>query len=415
MHVQHEKRADLERSGVRRTAEAFRTSPNPIADRYSRFRVSERLLLTGHSHQAWPDAAFEGQQQAWLDAAEWVDDKWVRVAEQSERVADGYRRLMGGVSGDLALDANTHALVVRFLSALPLRGRPRVVTTDAEFHTIRRQLDRLAEEGIEVVKVPAAPVDSLAERLADRIDDRTACAMLSSVLYASGLVVPGLPVVADACLRHGAELLVDAYHQLNVVPFDPAGLERAFIVGGGYKYCQMGEGVCVMRIPEGCRLRPVVTGWFSEFGDVAVSPPRVEVPYGAGAARFAGSTFDPTSHYRAARVFRFFEEEELDVPLLRAVNRHQVDLLVDTFRGIDADPSVVSLDEDVDGASRGGFLALRAPEAAALSEALAVRGVRTDVRGDVLRFGPAPYLSDQQVRAAMEALGEVLREDVTPG
>ena len=41
-----------------------------IASHYSRFRVSERLLLTGHSHQAWPDFGFAAQQQAWLDAAE---------------------------------------------------------------------------------------------------------------------------------------------------------------------------------------------------------------------------------------------------------------------------------------------------------------------------------------------------------
>jgi hypothetical protein len=33
----------------------------------------------------------------------------------------------------------------------------------------------------------------------------------------------------------------------------------------------------------------------------------------------------------------------------------------------------------------------------------------TDCRGDVLRFGPAPYLSDRQLRDAMSALGEVVR------
>ena len=38
-----------------------------LAEHYTRFRVSERLLLTGHSHQAWPDVAFEAQQRAWLD------------------------------------------------------------------------------------------------------------------------------------------------------------------------------------------------------------------------------------------------------------------------------------------------------------------------------------------------------------
>ena len=56
------------------------------------FRVAERVLLTGHSHQAWPDVAFEAQQQAWLDAAELVDDKWGPAFE----VADEVRRGTGG-------------------------------------------------------------------------------------------------------------------------------------------------------------------------------------------------------------------------------------------------------------------------------------------------------------------------------
>jgi len=40
---------------------------------YSRFRVAERLLLTGHSHQAWPDVGFEGMVEAWEDAAALVE------------------------------------------------------------------------------------------------------------------------------------------------------------------------------------------------------------------------------------------------------------------------------------------------------------------------------------------------------
>ena len=44
--------------------------------------------------------------------------------------------------------------------------------------------------------------------------------------------------------EHGAELLIDAYHHLNVVPFRMTRLERAYVVGGGYKYCQAGEGAC---------------------------------------------------------------------------------------------------------------------------------------------------------------------------
>ena len=42
--------------------------------------------------------------------------------------------------------------------AAEVAARPTILTTDGEFHTIRRQLDRLAEEGVRVEKVAARPV-----------------------------------------------------------------------------------------------------------------------------------------------------------------------------------------------------------------------------------------------------------------
>ena len=39
-----------------------------------------------------------------------------------------------------------------------------------------------------------------------------------------------------------------------------AMLDSAFVVGGGYKYMQMGEGNCWLRVPGDCRLRPIHTG-----------------------------------------------------------------------------------------------------------------------------------------------------------
>ena len=174
-----------------------------LAAHYSRFRVAERLLLTGHSHQAWPDVSFDAQQRAWFDAAELVDDKWVRAAEQAARVQQGFRRLLNDPEGDIAVGQNTHELVTRLLSALPLRARPKLVTTDGEFHTIRRQLDRLAEEGLAIVKVAARPAETLAERLARAVDDAASCVLVSSVLYDTAEIVPGIDLVARACDRHG--------------------------------------------------------------------------------------------------------------------------------------------------------------------------------------------------------------------
>ncbi len=393
------------------TVSSLADARNSLAPHYTSFRVSERLLLTGHSHQAWPDVAAEAHQAAWRDAAELVDEKWDRVFAQGSRVARGYAELLGDHEGDITLGSNTHELVVRFLSALPLGERPRLVTTDAEFHTIRRQLDRLAEERVvEVVKVPGYPAASAAERIAAAVDDRTAAVLVSAVFFERGHIVPGLGRVAVACAHHGAELLVDAYHALGALPFrvSEQGLEGAFVVGGGYKYLQLGEGNCFLRVPPGCTSRPVVTGWFSEFAELAAARAAEEVRYGRGPSRFAGSTFDGTSHYRGAAVMDFFAREELTDSFLREVSLHQVGVLVDAFLALDLDPAVVRVDE-VAAEARGGFLALVAPEAGRLKAALRERGVLTDFRGSVLRFGPAPYLSDAQLRAAMEALGEVVR------
>jgi len=382
---------------------------NPLARHYSRFRVGERLLLTGHSHQAWPDVAFEAQQRAWLDAAELVDDKWDRAMAQAARVRAGFARLLGDDPANIALGQNTHELIVRWLSALPFRSRPQLVTTRGEFHTIRRQLDRFADAGIEVTKVDADPVDAIADRLAAEVSDRTLAVLVSSVLFETAAIVPGLDRVAAACAKHGAELLVDAYHHLNVIPFDiqSMGLQRAFITGGGYKYCQLGEGNAFLRVPDGCRLRPILTGWFGEF-EAIESTAHEQVGFGPDAAAFAGATYDPTSHYRAAAVFDFHVQQDLTPASLRRINQHQVRTLIAAFERLDLDPSAARV-EPMPEDRRGGFVAIRAPKARELVRRLRERGVFVDARGDVLRVGPAPYLRDDQLTDAIAILGEAIR------
>lgn len=383
------------------------TAGNPLAHHYSHFRVADRLLLTGHSHQAWPDAGLAAQQQAWLDAAQWLDDKWQHAEQRAGQVRDHWQRLLGDHDGGVALGQNTHELLVRLLSALPLGRRNRLVTSSGEFYTISRQLARLREEGMDVAVVAAQPARTLAERLTAAVDDRTACVLVSSVLFETAEIVPNLASVARACDKHGAELLVDAYHHLNVVPFDVAamGLDRAFITGGGYKYCQLGEGNAFLRIPPECRLRPVVTGWYAQFDALEQGSDSGRVSYGPGAAAFAGATYDPVSHYRAAAVFDFHLAQGLSPQRLREISCHQVGLLERQVAALDLDPAVAGI-EPVPAERRGGFLALRAPRAGALARALGERGVHCDARGELLRLGPAPYLSDAQLEAAVAALAE---------
>jgi len=176
---------------------------------------------------------------------------------------------------------------------------------------------------------------------------------------------------------------------------------------------QMGEGNCWLRFPRDCRLRPVLTGWFSEFATLADDKAASErsdgesrVAYSDRPTRFAGATYDPTSHYRAAAVLDFFAEQDLTQDRLRACSQQQIGLLVNEFDALDLDPAVVDRDRSVPLESLGGFLALTSREAPRIKDALAERGVHVDHRGNVLRVGPAPYLTDEQLRQAISALGE---------
>jgi kynureninase len=386
---------------------------NPLAEHYRAFRVDDpaRVLLTGHSHQAWPDVAREGQLEAFEDAASHVDEKWGRALAKADELRARLRVLLDDPGAEIALGTSTHELIVRLLSALPLDRRRRLVTSDGEFHTLRRQLARLGEAGLEVVRVPSAPATTLAERLAAEVDERTAAVLVSAVLFETADVVPDLGRLAPTCDAAGAALVVDVYHALGPIAWSVRRerLDRAWIVGGGYKYLQLGEGNCFLRLPPHADdLRPVVTGWYAEFGELAERHDPARVAYGDGAVRFAGSTYDPTSHYRAVRVLQFFEAVGLTPDRLQREYARQLALLSAGFDALDLPPNTVSRDRHADPRLRGGFLALRTPHAARLQHALRSRGVLTDSRGELLRLGPAPYLADAQLQVAIAALGDAV-------
>lgn len=374
---------------------------------YQKFRVNERILLTGHSHQAWPDVAFDGQLQAIADAAVHVDDKWSAAFAKADQLRAGYARLLDDTSGDYTLGQNTQELLVRWLSALPLEDKPRLITTDGEFHSMRRLLDRLNETRVEVVKVATEPVSTLAERLVAQVNAKTAAVLCSAVLFQSGRVVPQLGELAAACERAEVPLLLDAYHAVNVLPWSLNELQlgSAFVVGGGYKYCQFGEGNCFLRVPKDCDWRPLVTGWYAEFATLHQAP-KGAVQYGRGRWAFEGSTYDTTSHYRAVSVLDFFADQCLTPNLLyasyKAQQQHLLNLLQQHPWPDHLQLPQIPLDQI------GGFLVLHTPKAADIVQALKTRGVYTDSRGDALRLGPAPYVTAEQLHQAVQVLAAVI-------
>ena len=381
-----------------------------LVPHYSYFQVAHRLLFTGHSHQAWPDVAFEGQKEAFMSASDQLDSKWVTVFQKMDHLRHYLRNYYTDTNGYYSFSPSTHDLLVRWLSALDLRNKPQIITTDGEFYTVARQLLRAEEEGLEIVYIPQRPSSAIAERVQEVISSRTAAVICSHVFYSSSLVNTSLYELAQVAEHHNVPLLIDDYHATHVLPLNLEKIPQCYLIGGGYKYLQWGAGNAFLRFPQSCQLRPAITGWYASFQSLEEDTCQMAKPvhYDEKDMRFAGSTYDPTPHFRAARVVDFFCQQSLGAEQLTHQYRTQLRFMIECFEALDCSPHQIRLLDEVPLSERAGFLALYAPCAKLIQQKLKEASVHTDVRGYVIRFGSAPYTQKHQIQEAFRRLKLVL-------
>lgn len=355
----------------------------------------DRLHVAAHSHHLWPDASLDGQVRCWEDAARLADRKWdVVMGEVWPYAQAEVANELGTERADaIVFAANTHDFVIRLASACPRRdpARLRILTSDGEFHSARRQFARWAEDGwLEVESIAAEPFDSFPERFhaAARAGSHDLI-FVSHVLFGSGRIIGGLEELAALAAPDGPWVVVDAYHSFMAIdsPFTPALGDRLFVLGGGYKYAMAGEGMGFLHCPPDFGRRPPITGWYAEFGDLEAPPGGVG--YTRDAMRFMGATFDPSPLYRFTAIRRMLALNELTTARISAhvtaLQAQAIEALGSTAIG------TAELLNPLDDVRHARFLAYRSPDAQAWQKALLERNVITDVRGDVLRIGFGLY------------------------
>ncbi len=376
-----------------------------LKHRFTRFLAPDRLHLAAHSHHLWPDVAFEAHQRSWLDAASLVDDKWDAVFGELIPAAQGHIAHVLGLADPaaIAFAPNTHELVVRLASCLDAPFR--VVTTDAEFHSFRRQVARWEEAGhAKVERVPARPFASFHDRFVDAVTGSNAdLVYLSQIHYDSGFVTPDLEALAGASPA-GSLVVIDGYHGFMALPTDLASVEqRAFYLAGGYKYAMAGEGAVFMHCPPAFGERPVDTGWYAGFGRLTSRDDAVG--YAADGSRFMGATFDPSPLYRFVAVMEMLAEEGVSVADIHA----HVERLQQQF--VEGLPAAGPLRADdllpEWGMPRGHFLTFRIDDAEQVYRALHERAVITDYRGDRFRVGFGVYHDEADIERALGLFSEV--------
>ena len=367
----------------------------------------ERLHFAAHSHHLWPDASFDGQLRAWVEANRFADRKWDVIFGDVVPEAQGHvaRELNLPSPDSLVFAPNTHELLLRIVSGV--EARPvRILSTDGEFHSFRRQSQRWEESGDAVLtRVPLEPFDTFPDRFIDAA--RTGgfdLIVVSQVFFRTGQVFDRIGELAALADPAGPWVLLDGYHGFMATPTDLSAVaDRVFYVAGGYKYAMAGEGACFLHAPPGFCPRPVITGWFAEFGDLEGPPGGVQ--YRTDGGRFWGATFDASALYRFNGVRRMLDEAGLTTAAIadhaRGLMRRFQDAVTAGEAGSLAGAELINPVAGDGGRAR--FLAVRHPEAQAWRARLIEAGVVTDVRDDVIRFGFGLYQDEADVARLIEA------------
>ena len=385
-----------------------------LREHFSRFHAANpgRLHFAAHSHHPWPDATREAHLRYWDDAGTLADRKWERIfGEVVPRAQDHVARLLQlGDPRQVAFAPNTHEFVNRIYSCLPLDRKVRILTTEHEFHSFRRQTRRLAEAGrVEVRHVAGPPWPDFTQRFVAAVREGPwDLVWLSHVFFDSGFVVHDLDAIAEAA-PPGALVVIDGYHAFCALPVNLERMHRrVFYIAGGYKYAMSGEGACFLAVPPGSDLRPVDTGWYASFETLS-DPPGAAVGYSRDAFRFWGATFDASGLYRFDAAMRWLQSVGYTIA---DVHRHAVGLQKHFLDGLGrlalAALPVTALVPPA-GVPRGNFLAFDVDRADELHQRISAQQVTIDRRDRRLRFGFGIYHDTAQVEELLRRLATALR------
>lgn len=241
------------------------------------------------------------------------------------------------------------------------------------------------------------------DELLDAIDESTRLVSTSHVLFRSAFVMPARAITEKAH-RVGAQVLFNGYHSVGVIPVDVGAWDVDFYIGGVLKWlCGGPGGVFMYARPDLLpSLNPKVTGWFASAAPFAFDVEKLELR--EDAYRLMNGTPGIASLHAIQPGVEIIAQ--VGVSAIREKSMRQTALIIDL-----ADEMGYEVVSPRDPAARAGTVTVNPPHAYEVSNELLARDIKIDFRPQAgIRIAPHFYNSDDEIRAAMLAIGEILAD-----
>ena len=374
--------------------------PYDLAPLRAEVSILARAVPMNHCSQAPQTrrtrAAAERYLGSWEERGmDW--DGWLAEVEAARRT---FASLIGAHADEVAVVSSVSHAVSALASALSFpASRPCVVSSEAEFPTVKHLWAAQAARGADLVVTPARDHGPDATAYVEAIDERAAVVSAPLAGYRTGALLD-LPPVLEAARAAGALTFVDAYQALGTVPLDVRELGVDALASGCLKYLMGIPGLAFLYVRRELAdtLAPSTTGWFARRRPFEWDG---TPDWAAGARRFDAGTPPIFEAY----VCRAGMEtvQEVGIRNVCAWTRRLSGWLVSGGRARGLEPVGPE-----DPARRAPTTAFRVSGNAADVE-MRMRerhGVIASARGSAVRLAPHYYSTVEDVDRALDALAE---------
>ena len=314
--------------------------------------------------------------------------------------------LMGAAENTVLVHQNASIANSILFGALDFsdRRRDKVVITELDFpsdvYALRSWLpDHMRIQTIRSRDGIHIDIDELLEA----IDESTRLVSTSHVLFRSAFIMPARAITAKAH-SVGAQVLFNGYHSVGVIPVDVGAWDIDFYIGGVLKWLCGGPGGVFMYVRPDLlpSLNPKVTGWFASASPFEFDVEKLELR--EDAYRLMNGTPGIASLHAIQPGVDIIAQ--VGVAAIREKSMRQTALIIDL-----ADEMGYQVASPHEPERRAGTVTVNPPHAFEVSNELLARDIKIDFRPQAgIRIAPHFYNSDDEIRAAMLTIGEILED-----